>query len=66
MKRIIGLLVFFVVVNFGVSAQKGFSPMEKIKLQEANTAFYANYYEEAITLYKSLYNKHMGSSLLNS
>ena len=66
MKRIIGLLVFFVVINFGVSAQKGFAPMEKIKLQEANTAFYANYYEEAIMLYKSLYNKHMGSSLLNS
>ncbi len=64
MKQTIGLLLFTIVVNFSSTAQK-FSALEKIKISEANTAFFASYYEEALSLYKSVYNKNLGSALLN-
>ena len=64
MKQTIGLLLFTIVLSFSLTAQK-FSAREKIKINEANTAFFASYYEEALSLYKSVYNKHLGSPLLN-
>ena len=65
MKQITGLLLFTIVLNFSLTAQK-FSALEKIKISEANNAFFASYYEEALSIYKSIYNKHTGNAFLNS
>ena len=65
MKQIILLPLFIFALFFSASSQK-FSPIEKIKISEANTAFYASYYDEALALYKSVYNKHLGNAFLNS
>tara|TARA_Y100000589_G_scaffold3897_2_gene3477 strand:+ start:10387 stop:12477 length:2091 start_codon:yes stop_codon:yes gene_type:complete len=64
MKQTIGLLLFTIVLNFSLTAQN-FSALEKIKISEANNAFFASYYEEALSIYKSIYNKHTGNAFLN-
>ena len=64
MKQIILLLLVTVVFFFPSSAQK-FKPKEKIKINEANSIFFAAYYDEALALYKSVYNKHTGNAFLN-
>ena len=64
MKKTIGLLSLTIALSFSLSAQK-FTPLEKLKINEANTAFFASYYEEALSLYRSVYNKHLGSPVLN-
>ncbi len=64
MRQIILLLLTTVALSFSVSAQK-FKPKEKIKIKEANSIFFASYYDEALALYKSVYNKHVGNAFLN-
>jgi len=64
MKRTIGFFLFAVVLSLSMSAQK-LSPKDRIKMQEADNAFYAKYYEEAIKLYKSVYNKNMTNPVVN-
>ena len=64
MKQTITLLLFTLVLNISLSAQK-FSAAEKINISKANNAFFAAYYEEALSLYKSIQSKHLGSSILN-
>ena len=64
MKQTITLLLFTLELNISLSAQK-FSAAEKINISKANNAFFAAYYEEALSLYKSIQSKHLGSSILN-
>jgi outer membrane protein OmpA-like peptidoglycan-associated protein len=64
MRQIILLLLVTIALSFSASAQK-FKPKEKIKIKEANTAFFSAYYDEALSFYKSVYNKHIGSAFLN-
>lgn len=64
MRQIILLLLVTITLSFSASAQK-FKPKEKIKIKEANTLFFSAYYDEALSLYKSVYNKHTGNAFLN-
>ena len=65
MRRTFYLVLFAFVFSIGAQAQK-FKPLERAKIVEANSAFSASYYEEAIKLFKSVYNKHMDNAMLNS
>ena len=64
MRQIILLLLTSLALSFSASAQK-LKPKEKIKIKEANSIFFAAYYDEALALYKSVYNKHVGNAFLN-
>lgn len=65
MRRTLYLVLVALVFSIGAKAQK-LTPLERAKIVEGNSAFSASYYDEAIKIYKSVYNKHMGNSLLNS
>lgn len=66
MRRFIGLFLFLLVSSVTVFAQEQFSIKEKRIIVEANSAFFNAYFEEALQLYKKVYNKHMSNANLTS
>jgi len=66
MRKAIGVLIFSVVLSSTVFAQDKLSLMEKYDVEEANVAFTSAYYNEALKIYKKVYNKHMTDANLNS
>lgn len=64
MKRVIGLLVVLLFVNTTVFGQK-LAPKDRIKLQEANNAYSQMAYEEAVGLYRAVYNKNLSNPFVN-
>ena len=66
MRRFIGLFLFLLVSSVTVFAQEQFSIKEKRIIVEANSAFFNAYFEDALQLYKKVYNKHMSNANLTS
>lgn len=66
MRRVIGVLLLSVVFSSAVYAQDKLSLKEKYDVEEANMAFTSAYYDEALKLYKKVYNKHMTNANLIS
>lgn len=62
MRKVIGLFLFMVVLSNVVFAQDKFTTNERRTLIEANSVFASAYYDEALQLYKKVYNKHMSNS----
>jgi outer membrane protein OmpA-like peptidoglycan-associated protein len=66
MRRVIGLFLFSVVLSTTVFAQEKLTIKEKFTVEEANNAFMNRYFDEALKLYKKVYNKHMTNPSLTS
>ena len=62
MRKFIGLFLFLVVSSNFVLAQEKFTSNEKRILIEANSVFISAYFDEALQLYKKVYNKHTSNS----
>ena len=62
MRKVIGLFLFSVVLSNVVFAQDKFTTKEKRTLIEANSVFASAYYDEALQLYKKVYNKHVSNA----
>ncbi len=65
MKRAVKLLIFSIVFSTSLFAQDKLSLKEKYDVEEANAAFSNRYFDEALKLYKNVYNKHMTNAQLN-
>lgn len=66
MRKITGILLLTLGLSTGIQAQDKLSYKEKFEVEEADAAFINAYYEDALGMYKAVYNKHMTNAYLNS
>lgn len=60
-----GLMLFVALFNTVATAQKGLSVKDKYFVNEANTLFFSNYFDEAIGKYMQIYNRNSDNAFLN-
>lgn len=66
MKKAFGIVLFSLCVCLKVAAQDNFSIKEKYSVKEADGLFMNGDFDNAIKVYKEVYNKHMTDGYLNS